>query len=244
MSTDSNTAKRDNLAIVGFKVLAVYRAQFPIEESLADFRKQKESLLSCLQNAKGNPFDRDEAWSEIEYVAIFQRGFDEHRKQTMGASDRNAKLREIADVLTRARKLIDVPPEIASALMDAWGEGTTLEDIIHIYREFPREFEDAIKGLARLQEAAVRAAAETKLKPGRPKETPDSLVIYWLAHIYRSCTGLTPGAGEGPFARFVEAYMSAFGRHIGYQSLVDIIKASRVKARHRHSECTPSPFED
>jgi hypothetical protein len=255
MSSGSKPNQRRNLAIEVSKALAAL-SPFPIEQNLTNFRKQKEALLSHLQSAyerggeQAKPFDRDEAWSEIEYVAIYQQSLYENRKQTMGASDRNAKLREMADVLTQTRRLIEnvaQSPEIGSELMDAWVEtthDTTLADVTHIYREFPREFEEAIKGLAHLQEAAVRAATQIKIKRGRPEESSYSFAIYWLAHIYRSYTGSRPGAGDGPFARFVEAYMSALGRGIVYDSLVDIIKASRVKAQRRHSELTPSPFEN
>jgi hypothetical protein len=101
-----------------------------------------------------------------------------------------------------------------------------------------------VAGLADLETAALRAADEVPKRRGRPKGT---VLLPWefiatLAEIYQSSTELKPGAGDGPFARFVYAFITALGRaNIEYDSIVDAIKDTRDRARMRPR---PSPFDD
>jgi hypothetical protein len=166
-------------------------------------------------------------------------------------ADRRARLHEIAYDL----KLIEtILPSASKEVIDLWKK--TLMDasekttdtrisIMDTYQAY-REFDKVITGLAVLRDAAVRAATEIKVKLGRRRGSSDlnSLSVYWLAQIYRIHTGLKPGAGDGPFARFAVASVTALGVTIQHETIVDIIKEARAKARRTHNALTPSPFEN
>jgi hypothetical protein len=50
-----------------------------------------------------------------------------------------------------------------------------------------------------------------------------------LATVYRTSTERKPGRGDGPFAQFVDEFLSATGqRMLEYPSIVDVIKAARL----------------
>ena len=230
-----------------------------IEEQLTKFCQHKEVLLSHLENAydrgpKAEPFDKDKSWSQIERLAYIQCYAQRINQQAMGAAERRTRYREIADVLTRARSMIEDAmrsPDLADDLIGSWWHGTTeyaeaggrFVDLLYI----EREFEKVTKGLAALEEAAARASDGAQQGPGRPRGSSVLLPAYIrpLADLYRNCTGLKPGAGQGPFARFVGAYVTAIGLgRIEDASLVDIIKHVRARARMNRSKWVPSPFED
>jgi hypothetical protein len=70
--------------------------------------------------------------------------------------------------------------------------------------------------------------------------------IEGLAGVYQNSTGVKPGAGEGPFARFVYEFLTAVGRgNIEYESVIDAIKDARARARMRPAggRWGPSPFD-
>jgi hypothetical protein len=230
-----------------------------IEEQLTKFREHKEVLLSHLENAydrsaKAEPFDKDKSWSQIEMLAHFQYAYTRLKQQGIRAGERRTRYREIADVLTRARSMIEDAmrsPDLADDLIGSWWQDTTeyaeaggrFVDLLYI----EGEFEKMTKGLAALEEAAVRASHGAQQGPGRPRGSSVLLSAYIrpLADLYRKCTGLKPGAGQGPFARFVGAYVTAIGLGlIGEDRLVDIIKDVRARTLMNRSKWGRSPFED
>jgi hypothetical protein len=215
-----------------------------IEERLTEFRKHKETLLSHLQKAyergsKTEPFDKDKLWSELETVARVQHTVEKITRETMDAAERKARLRKLADVLTRARSTLEDAmrsPDLTVDLIDSW-EGPTeyVEaggDLVYI--DIEGEIEKVMKGLAALEKAAAQAVSGTQRNPGRPRGSSvlSPAYIRPLADLYRKCTGLKPGAGQGPFARFVGEYLIAIGLGlIGEDRLVDIIKRMFAPAR-------------
>jgi hypothetical protein len=215
-----------------------------VEEQLTKFREHKEVLLSHLENAydrspKAEPFDKDKSWSQIEMLAHFQYAYTRLKQQGIRAGERRTRYREIADVLTRARSMIEdamLSPDLADDLIDSW-EGPTeyVEaggDLVYI--DIEGEIEKVMKGLAALEKAAAQAVSGTQRNPGRPRGSSvlSPAYIRPLADLYRKCTGLKPGAGQGPFARFVGEYLIAIGLGlIGEDRLVDIIKRMFAPAR-------------
>jgi hypothetical protein len=155
-------------------------------------------LLSHLENAydrspKAEPFDKDKSWSQIETVAYIHYYMQRIGQQAMSAAERRTRHREIADVLTRARSMIDDAmrsPDLADDLIGSWWQGTTeyeeaggrFVDLLYI----EREFEKVTKGLAALEEAAVRASNGAQLEPGRPRGSSVLLSAYIrpLADVY------------------------------------------------------------
>jgi hypothetical protein len=95
------------------------------------------------------------------------------------------------------------------------------------------EMKKTVEGLTSLESAAIEAAKKARNKPGRPKGTsvlPLEYVIA-LALAYRNSTGLKPGAGPGPFARFVCEFLSAVGRrNLAAESVIEAIKNARAVA--------------
>jgi hypothetical protein len=256
MSTNSKTEQTWNVPAPDPSTDAFLVA---IREQLTKFREHKEVLLSHLENAydrspKAEPFDKDKSWSQIETVAYIHYCERRIRQQAMGAGERRTRHREIADVLTRARSMIEDAmrsPDLADDLIWSWWQGTTeyaeadgrFVDLLYI----ELEFEKVTKGLAALEDAAVRACNEAQQGPGRPRGSSVLLSAYIrpLAELYRKCTGLKPGAGQGPFARFVGAYVTAIGLGlIGEDRLVDIIKYVRARTLMNRSIWGRSPFED
>jgi hypothetical protein len=224
----------------------------PIEERLTKFCEHKAVLLSHLQDAyerspKAEPFDKSESWSRIERIGTLHFATQRIEKEAMGAAERKKRYHEIANILTRARSMVDDAmrsPDLADGLIDSWWQGTTecaeagsrFVDLLYIEDEFKK----VMKGLAALEEAAARAFSGVQTADGRPRGSTNAY-IYLLADLYRGCTGLKPGAGHGPFARFVRAYLTATGRNLEAESVVEIIQDSRAEARRNASQA--SPFE-
>jgi hypothetical protein len=104
-----------------------------------------------------------------------------------------------------------------------------------------------VEGLAALEAGAVRAADETHKGRGRPRGTsvlpPGCLIA--LASVYRSSTGSKPGAGDGPFAKFVLEFLTALGRrNIEYESVIAAIKDARTRSLQNPTGWAPSPFDE
>jgi hypothetical protein len=226
-----------------------------IEERLTEFRKHKEDLLSELQKAyergpKAEPFDKDKLWSDLETVARLQHSVEKIKRETMGAVERKARYSELADALTRARSLLEAvmgTSDLADDLINSWWQGTPeyaeagskFVDLLYI----EREFEKVRKGIAVLEEAATRAISSAQTATGRPSKGDTAAYIYSLADLYRRCTGLKPGVGHGPFARFVGEYLAATGRNLAEETVVEIIKNARAQARLNASQWA-SIFDD
>jgi hypothetical protein len=99
-----------------------------------------------------------------------------------------------------------------------------------------------VVGLASLEEVAKQVGASRGR--GRPRGTgilPEQTII-GLSHVYASVTGLKPGAGGGPFQRFVSAFAKAINRGVfDNDSIVQLIKHARKKDLVSHK---PRPSMD
>ena len=95
--------------------------------------------------------------------------------------------------------------------------------------------------------AANQLADEFHKGRGRPKGTAflPWNYIYALAWDYRKSTGKKPGAGDGPFARFVREFLAAVGQdNVSQKYVTDAIKDAPTQARENSSKSTLSPFDD
>ncbi len=232
-----------------------------INAKLAGFNGYKEQLLRHLRDAydlgsKAEHFDQAKSWLRIETTA-YQYFARQILKQTVTSSaDRETRYSAISDVAQRARNMINKAryADHASNLIKAWLDGTKeladataqFQDRLYFECDFERKFEKVTESLSELEKlAADQAADEVHKRSGRPKGTSDLPwnFIYALADDYRKSTGLRPGAGGGPFARFVHEFLKAVGqddKSIGY--VIDAIKDARRQARKNPSKSTPSPF--
>jgi hypothetical protein len=227
-----------------------------IESSLAQFDSHKEKLIEILRKAHGaakpTPFNADLAWSRIQGLAHQYYAREQVKRWGMSAADREARCRKIAEALGRARGMIDKAidtPALANDLICGWWEGTSefsdaaggFVDSLHIQHEF----EKALESLTALHTGAVRAASGAHKGRGRPRGSavlpPD--YIDALALVYRNSTGSKPGAGDGPFAKFVQRFLSAMGRRVTKAHVIDTIKGVR-KHSLKNPASEPSPFDD
>lgn len=246
-----------------------------IEPSLIAFERHKEQLLDILHNAhkrgpKSEPFDADKAWSRLTSFAESYFWVARTKQEVTPSTKRVARLRELAKALGKARTMIDkvMQDDVGDALCASWWEGTSeyaeakrfFVGLFYMYskgkgrfvdveRKFKKVMEKEVARLAALEAAAVRAANNVPAKRGRPKGAAilPRGDIETLAAVYRDATGLKPGAGDGPFAKFVMEFPKALGHsNIEDESVIDAIKAARTSSRMRAAadKWGPSPFDE
>lgn len=233
-----------------------------IDAQLVGFRGHKNGLLFHLRDAynggtKAEPFDEGGSWTRIETTA-YQYFALQILKETVISNDREARYRAISEASQHARHKINDArwPDLAGNLMKAWLEGTKdlddatkqLSDLLYNGLEFHRKVEKVVESLADLEVAATQAAAnEVRKGRGRPKGTSDLPwnYIYALGWDYRKSTGLKPGRGDGPFAKFVREFLAAIGKRdeVSEDYAVDVIKNAPAQARGNAGKTIPSPFE-
>lgn len=231
----------------------------PDDARLAEFSQHKKNLLDMLRDAyergpKSKPFDAEKAWLRLTGFARFYFGQASVKRATMPADQRIERLQDVAKKLRQARSLVDrtMQSDVADDLFSAWWEGTGSEyanaDGIFDPRYMERKFKEVLKALAVLENAASNAAdCVVRPKRGKPAVLPwDD--IWNLGVLYRRSTGSAPGAGDGPFAKFVMEVLIATGRpnDIEYSSLVEAIKDARQWALTNPVACKwgPSPFDE
>ena len=215
-----------------------------VEKLLLQFGNHKEMLLSLLCNAyngdsKAALFDTDRAWHDIKSMAHLYFTQEMVKREAISNAEREARCRKIAEILGGARNMIyDAmrTPDLADDLIWGWWGGTSecadawaeVKDVEPLY--IKRQFEKVLEGLAALEVGAVRAADGAHKGRGRPHGTsvlpPDYIIA--LAAMYRGSTGSKPGAGDGPFAKFVMEFLTALRRNIEYESVIGAIQDARA----------------
>jgi hypothetical protein len=233
-------------------------AKATIEVGLAAFEEHKEAILAILRNVHGRglksePCDQDKSWRHLTSLAGICFWWATVKQVVVPAAQRRERLHDLATALGRARRMAEkaMQDEVGNDLFSAWHEANVRYDLdptgpLTLVR-IDHEFAKLIAGLATLQTAARRAADDVRPKGGRPKGGffPRGC-IEGLAAVYLNGTGLTPGAGDGPFARFVMKFLTAVGRDdIEYEIVIDAIKNERQRAlmRPAASGADPSPFD-
>jgi hypothetical protein len=231
-----------------------------IDAGLAAFEQHKISLLEHVQNVyqrgpKSEPFDAEKSWQDLTCLAGLYFWRARVKQDTVPAAHRVERLRDLARTLRRARRQAEMAmrDDVGDDLFSAWCDANVRSDIdptppLTLVR-LDHEFEKVIASLAALETAARRAADEVPQARGRPKGSAvlSRGFIEGLAEVYRNSTGSKPGAGDGPFARFVYEFLTAIGRgKIEYESLVDAIKDTKARVRTRPAAAKPgpSPFDD
>lgn len=215
-----------------------------IDANSSAFEQHKEKLLAVLRDVhkrggpRSEPFDPDKTWRQLTSIAqlYFWRG--RLRQDTMPAADRTKRLRELAKALGRARRLADkaMQDEVKAALFSAWHHPNVRYDVVPdgplALVRVEDEFDKVVAGLSALEAVARRAADDVGTKAGRPKGTGalQKDDIEGIAAVYRDSTGSMPGSGDGPFAKFVIEVLTAMGRHLAYESVIDAIKDAGLRA--------------
>jgi hypothetical protein len=229
-----------------------------IEAGLAGFKEHKEGLLEILRNVRGRgpkpkPFDADKAWGNLTRLAWIYFWFGRRKAEVVSAAQQRERLRDLAKVLGLARRKAELAmqDDVGEALFRAWRDVNVNDRDLnldltgpHTLVRIDHEFEKLIANLAILEAAARGAADDVRTKDGRPKGRflPKGCIKV-LATVYRDGTGLRPGAGDGPFAKFVMEFLTALGRDdIEYESVIDEIKDERRRVLMA-SKGRPSPFD-
>jgi hypothetical protein len=219
-------------------------AQAPIAAKLASFAQHKTVLLDNLYQAyerglKSEPFDPDSSWRKLSRIAEEYFWDTVMKDETMPTADRSKRLRQLAKFAGQTRELVNkaMRDDVGYDLFRGWCAEANISTAsvvqnrnFSVLTDIADEIERVAAILATLEAAASGAAVDLRSGRGRPKETAvlPRRYIYALAHVYRGSTGLKPGAGKGPFARFVYAFLTAVGQRVlEYHSVVDMIKDAR-----------------
>jgi hypothetical protein len=220
-----------------------------IKTNLAEFNKRKDKLIDHLKGrspVSEQIDDEEKLWRSLTSLA--QLYF--LRKTSPTAVERKARLRKLAEALQRASNLAErvrqdnVGVDLVSALFDGAlqrdppGQIVRADDGTLRVVYFPNiGFAEMVTTLATFQAAALRTADDVPaVPPGKIPILPRSFIIA-LAEVYRRSTGRKPGAGKGPFARFVVQFRAALepSHKItdGYvdNSVIDAIKDTLRKER-------------
>jgi hypothetical protein len=230
------------------------------DAKLAAFNKHKLEILALLRKEyergpKIKPFDEERAWRSLTVLAGFYFVRTRAKQATTPAAQRIERLRDIAKVLSAARRLVNrtMQTDVGDDLFSAWWEVTGSEyaksDGTFDPHYMEREFKQIVKNLGVLENAALLGADHLKRsKRGKPPVlTRDD--IWNLGAIYRENTGRIPPASDGPFAKFVMKFLVGTDRadDIEYESLVEAIKAARRWALQDPMSPKwwgPSPFDE
>jgi hypothetical protein len=110
------------------KTLAVKAA---MEAGLVEFDQHKKALLNILHDAhdhgaKSAPFDEDQSWSHLIGLAGIHYRQARVKQERRPVADRDARLRELAKALGKARTMTDraMQDDVGNDLFSAWWEGT------------------------------------------------------------------------------------------------------------------------
>lgn len=241
----------------GSKIAAI---KARIDARLAAFDDHKEELLTLLYDVyKRGPqskgFDRDKAWGDVRFCAgqLFLQESAKREQLTMSPANRVKRLRKLADALGRARCAADqaIRDDLGDELCRVWRKRRgkrpeaqqPQQDPLHTEQEFRK----AVENLAALEIAALCAIREIPKRNGRLGGNgilPYGVIII-LGRLYLGNTEVSPGAGPGPFARFVLEFLSALGhRNVVYHSVTEAIKNARKADQMLPvvSDMRPSPF--
>jgi hypothetical protein len=192
-----------------------------IEINLARFDQHKRTVIDHLSKSrlfKAEDFDGEKWWGRLTPLAeayFLQR-------EMPSAPKRKASLLKLAEALGRARSLAENVRQdnAGSELISHLFDGTLPRDppgqlilnkdgsIEMVYLD-SLDFEKLVPALSDYQAAVLRAANYLPSpRSGKPPFFPPTF-IRALAEVYLGSTGRKPGAGVGPFARFVTLFRAA-----------------------------------
>lgn len=203
----------------------------------AGFERYKKTLLDHLRSAyelgpKSKTFDEDHLWHRLRGAAgwVFQR----RKKRTVLPARRKERLRDLAKAVRRARVMAEkaMQDDVGGDLFSGWCAEAKINPALRNIDEI----KVVVASLAALEAAASRAARDLLTKPGPPSGTGILPIgdINALMAVYRSCTGLEPSMGAGPFAELGEKFLTAVGKtedDTKQDYVVEALKYANKRAR-------------
>jgi hypothetical protein len=225
-----------------------------IQPSLAMFDKNKEKLLQRLidgrkQGAGRTVFDAEALWTALRRAAEGYLLYEQTRKSAPSNTQTANDLAKIKRNLSAAHALLEKPDVFSELLRAIFHERYTKEPSA-VLKADPfvgsKIFAELAKGAShvrKLEMAATRGAANARSKPGRPNSGSTILpseYIVGLAKLFRDATDRVPGAGEGPFGRFLVEFLNAIGRgNLTPRSVFNLIISARNESLAADAD---SPF--
>jgi hypothetical protein len=205
-------------------------AKRAVEWGLAKFGKNKDILLECLRSAGGmwwlpgvprpvrKPFNEEGAWRRLSTLAavyFLWRG-------TAPSASREARLRKLAEALGRVQALAEKARQdnVGTDLIGQFIDGVLpREPRGHLVRDndgtlraefFPEiDFREIVAHLNAYKAAVERSVRDVAPRQPGPVAALPPAYIAALADAYLDFTGKNPGAGQGPFYRFVMQFRAA-----------------------------------
>jgi hypothetical protein len=227
-----------------------------IKTNLAEFNKRKDKLIDHLKGRSpgSEQVDEEKLWHNLTSLA--QLHF--LRKTSPTTVERKARLRKLAELLHRASNLAErarqdnIGVDLVSALFDGAlprdPPGQIVRDdngTLRVVHFSNIGFAEMVATLATYQAVALRTADDVPaVPPGKTPILPRSFIIA-LAEVYRRSTGRKPGAGKGPFARFVVQFRAALDSSQKIadgnvdNSVIDAIKDALRKERTQKKDRKP-----
>jgi hypothetical protein len=221
-----------------------------VEARLAVFERHKDTLLDHLRKSKhdpkSQPRDTTEWWPQLTRLAQLY-----FLQQLMTpTSERVARLHKLAKVLERALVLATKAAQddlgcdyllstlFRGALPRDPG-GMLVRDEGGSFRaEYFPPLKQIVANLRFYQAAVLRAADDVPVVERKPSILPQDYISI-LADVYRTSTGREPGAGHGPFTRFLMKFRAALdpsskaslnnGDEYVDDSLIEAVKSIRRK---------------
>jgi hypothetical protein len=189
-----------------------------VMEHLVEFDQRIGRLLDRLRAVSANPsFDQEKARRRL--IRLAQAYF--LRQVTTPATDRVAGLNRLAEALGRVRDLAETTRQdhVGSDLFSLWFDRPPRDPGGQIVRNddgslrtvyFPEfDLKEMVASLAAFQAASIRAAKNVPTTAPGPAAILPQRYIGALADAYLELTGRKPGAGLGPFYRFVVQFRAA-----------------------------------
>jgi len=210
----------------------------PILPQMIAFKGHERELLSCLREAhqrgpKPKPFDEIEALDQLIRLARLYFSEKETPK-TIPAAEWVKRLRKFESALGGARRIADLMQnDLESALTTALIAEKNIPLVWQTIRDTAPSINKMLANLAVLERLARRASDSIRATRGRRKGGSVLSVdyIHGLARVYRQTTGRKPSIAEGPFARFVRAFLTAIGERLKHKYVVELIETARNQVR-------------
>jgi hypothetical protein len=205
-------------------------AKRAVEPRLARFGKTKDVLIECLRSAAGvwwlpgvprpvkKRLDEEGAWRRLFTLATVYFFW----RATASSATRDARLRKLAEALGRVQVLVEKARQdnVGTDLIGQFIDGVlpreprgrfVLDNDGTLRAEFFPEidFREIAASLHAYKAAVERSVRDVAPRQPGPVAALPPAYIAALADAYLDFTGKNPGAGQGPFYRFVMQFRAA-----------------------------------
>jgi len=216
-------------------------------EQLAEFERHKKILIGALRKVhrdgpNSKPFDEDNTWRALIRTAGWYFARPKITQNAILPARRIEKLSDLAKALHRAGKLTHEAMQSAHLRFHLFrafcAERNIVPGTFQVGNDpagFYSEMGMVATNLATLESVTSGAVRDVRTKAGPPGGAGILSMhdIIALAGVYRRGTNLNPHMGAGPFARFVEEFLTAIGRgdDIAHDYVVEALKYARKQKR-------------